>query len=190
MSESVFGNLNPAEASRRGVEARQRKRAEQPSDLTPAEQIEAAMQKKAMAGDVNAAREYREWMKLNRQMEVRGINGDILRLLNREQRKVLRGWIADAPPGGYKPRPLTPEERKEAERQDREVSGILVALAECDFVATHRLDGDPPNQEEYHAVAIRYDDTVRRLLRERAARPRDEQMRLNKLRVQSGKPIF
>ena len=36
------------------------------------------MQKKAMGGDVNAAREYREWMKLNRQIGGRGINGDII----------------------------------------------------------------------------------------------------------------
>jgi hypothetical protein len=114
MSEPVFGNLTPEEASRRGVEARQHKRAEQPPNLTPAQQIEAAMQKKAMAGDVSAAREYREWIKLNRATDVGGINGDILRLLNDEQREILGGWIKNAPdPKTGEPRPPARAELEE-----------------------------------------------------------------------------
>jgi hypothetical protein len=85
MNEPMFGNLTPAEAGRRGGEAKAGKKAEQAREMTPGPQIEAAMQKKAIGGDVNAAREYCEWLKLNRATGVNSLNADILRLLTEEQ---------------------------------------------------------------------------------------------------------
>jgi hypothetical protein len=99
MSERPFGSLSPQEAQAKSVEARRRNKTAQSQDLTPAQRIEAAMQKKAMAGDVNAAREYREWIKLNRAAVGGGggINGDILRSLTDEQLDILMGWIETNP---------------------------------------------------------------------------------------------
>ena len=83
MSERPFGSLSPQEAQAKSVETRRRNKAAQSPDLTPEQKIEAAMQRKAMGGDVNAAREYREWMKLNQATFAGGgTNGDILRLIS------------------------------------------------------------------------------------------------------------
>jgi hypothetical protein len=83
MSERPFGSLSPQEAQAKSVEARRRnKEALQATDLIPEQKIEAAMQKKAIGGDVNAAREYREWLKINRAAGAGGINGDILRAVS------------------------------------------------------------------------------------------------------------
>jgi hypothetical protein len=101
MSERPFGSLSPQEAQAKSVEARRRnKEARQATDLTPEQKIEAAMQKKAMAGDVNAAREYREWLKLNQAVGA-GINEDIIEVLSdrwgRAGRDVLRALCEGDP---------------------------------------------------------------------------------------------
>jgi hypothetical protein len=55
--------------------------------------VEAALRKKAEAGDVSAARELREWTR-QQQPGVGSLNEDILSLLTDEQLEILEGWIA------------------------------------------------------------------------------------------------
>ena len=83
MSERPFGSLSPQEAQAKSVEARRRNKVAQSPNLTPQRKVEEALLKRAQTGDPNASREYREWLKLNRQMGVGGgiggINEDIIR---------------------------------------------------------------------------------------------------------------
>jgi hypothetical protein len=55
--------------------------------------VEAALRKKAEAGDVSAARELREWIRAS--VGGASINEDILRALTREGRQVLRGMLGN-----------------------------------------------------------------------------------------------
>jgi hypothetical protein len=154
-----FGSLTPEEASRRGVEARQRKRAEQSPDLTPHQKIEAAMEKKAIGGDVNAAREYREWLKLNQAMQGGGENDDILSLLTGEQLDILRGWLHANEAVGYSGKgPPSAEDRRYSERKEREVNRIVAALRLHGFQAAENLpwkDWQEEPEEGWRWVAVR-----------------------------------
>jgi hypothetical protein len=91
---TTFGGLSPQEAGRKGAEARRKKR-EAPA-LSSEHKIEAALRRKAEAGDVQAARESREW--ISRKLASGPRSEDVvLSLLTNEQLATVEKWIRDLP---------------------------------------------------------------------------------------------
>jgi hypothetical protein len=90
-SSGPFGGLSPQEAGQLSAKSRREKRRQQ--DLTSDQKVEAALRKKAEAGDVSAARELREWIRAS--VGGASINEDILRALTREGRQVLRRMLCN-----------------------------------------------------------------------------------------------
>ena len=88
-SSGPFGGLSPQEAGQLSAKSRREKRRQQ--DLTSDQKVEAALRKKAEAGDVSAARELREWIRAS--VGGASINEDILRALRAPGRKVLRAML-------------------------------------------------------------------------------------------------
>jgi hypothetical protein len=91
--EKPFGGLTASEAAhRRWAQAREEAALAEEAGDDPAYAIAKALERKARKGDVNAAREYREWLAL------RGTatQGDAwMAVLTPEQRATLRAWIAE-----------------------------------------------------------------------------------------------
>jgi hypothetical protein len=82
-----FGNLSPAEAARKRWEGvRDGSRA-----ASSEERIVASLRAKAEKGDVQAARELREWLKSGLDQAPTDIS--TLDLLTPEQREIVRGWL-------------------------------------------------------------------------------------------------
>jgi hypothetical protein len=126
----TFGGLTPAEASQRAAEKRSaeaKARREAPVELTSEQKIMAGLRKRAEAGDFNAARELREWIKVERAMLGGGVNDDILSSLKMEQIKILTDWIDANEAEGYNSN-NDPKDRRVMERDDREIGAILRAL--------------------------------------------------------------
>lgn len=93
-----FGSLDAKAAGKRSWEVRRQKEADALEHVGEVSQadvngIKAALLTKALAGDVQASRELREWLQYSKESGDRPI--DILALLTPEQRQVVRGFLAE-----------------------------------------------------------------------------------------------
>jgi len=154
-----FGHeVDAKEMSARAAEARKRnaeERAKQPPVLTEEEEILDSLRKQAKGGNVQAAK-----LVLDYEAKLSGkstLNQDVLRLLT-------PGELADLPrrAAAAETPKLSPKEMSDFDQEQREISGLIVLLEDSGFEATQSL-----HQDGFHAVAIRYNDDVRKRLRKK-----------------------